>query len=225
MTKNKKSFFQEYALHTLPLAQQNVLRVLLLLPLGALIVSFFRLVLGISTIGTFMPVLIALAFRETGLIYGITFFSVIISVGMLLRSYINRLRLLMVPRLTAILTSVVMLIIIFMLTNKDQSIPLGISIALFPVVIITMFIERLSTVLDEKGTRHALLGSIGTLLVSCFIYIIIINRITQHVLFTFPELLLVILGLSIFLGRYTGYRLSELWRFRQILLGEKDAEA
>jgi hypothetical protein len=32
--------------------------------------------------------------------------------------------------------------------------------------------------------------------------------------FYFPELLLVLLALIILIGRYTGYRLSELFRFR-----------
>jgi hypothetical protein len=36
-------------------------------------------------------------------------------------------------------------------------------------------------------------------------------------IFVFPELLLAILALTLLLGRYTGYRLTELWRFRETL--------
>jgi len=32
----------------------------------------------------------------------------------------------------------------------------------------------------------------------------------------FPELLLVVLAATLLLGRYTGYRLFELWRFREL---------
>jgi len=45
-------------------------------------------------------------------------------------------------------------------------------------------------------------------------------RFVGHLIFTFPELLLVLLAGTLLLGRYTGYRLLELPRFRA-LIGEK----
>ncbi|NIO09075.1 MAG: hypothetical protein GTO40_14095, partial [Deltaproteobacteria bacterium] len=57
----------EFSLLSLPIRTQAVYRVLLMIPLGALLVVVFRNVIGINTFGTFMPVLIALAFRETQL--------------------------------------------------------------------------------------------------------------------------------------------------------------
>jgi hypothetical protein len=42
------------------------------------------------------------------------------------------------------------------------------------------------------------------------------NPHLTHLIFVFPELLLVILALALLLGRYTGYRLTELWRFRDL---------
>jgi len=38
----------------------------------------------------------------------------------------------------------------------------------------------------------------------------------EHLIFTFPELLLVVLALVVIAGRYTGYRLLELRRFRAL---------
>ena len=38
----------------------------------------------------------------------------------------------------------------------------------------------------------------------------------QHLVFVFPELLLVVLAATLLLGRYTGYRLTELVRFRAL---------
>ena len=37
-----------------------------------------------------------------------------------------------------------------------------------------------------------------------------------HLVFVFPELLLVLLAASLVVGRYTGFRLLELWRFRAL---------
>ena len=44
-------------------------------------------------------------------------------------------------------------------------------------------------------------------------------RQIEHVVFVFPELLLALLAVTLVLGRYTGYRLSELFRFREIGTG------
>jgi len=38
----------------------------------------------------------------------------------------------------------------------------------------------------------------------------------EHLIFTFPELLLVVLALVLLAGRYTGYRLLELSRFKAL---------
>jgi hypothetical protein len=63
------------SIHSLPITEQAVFRTLMLLPVGALVVVLLRVFIGLKTSGTFMPVLIALAFLEMSLLPGvITFF-------------------------------------------------------------------------------------------------------------------------------------------------------
>jgi hypothetical protein len=40
------------------------------------------------------------------------------------------------------------------------------------------------------------------------------NHFVAHLVFVFPELLLMVLAVTLLLGRYSGYRLFELFRFR-----------
>src|SRR3546814_7734767 len=89
-----------YSLLSLPLQTQAVYRVLLMVPIGAFIMLVLRNIIGIKSFGTFMPVLIALAFRDTGVIAGVIMFVVVIGAGLVARFYLERLRLLLVPRLT-----------------------------------------------------------------------------------------------------------------------------
>ncbi|MEJ2059564.1 MAG: UUP1 family membrane protein, partial [Gammaproteobacteria bacterium] len=56
-----------FSLLGLPLETQQVYRVLLTVPLGVLVLVLLRNLVGIKTFGTFMPVLVALAFRQTEL--------------------------------------------------------------------------------------------------------------------------------------------------------------
>jgi hypothetical protein len=41
----------------------------------------------------------------------------------------------------------------------------------------------------------------------------------EHLIFVFPELLLLIIAVSLLAGRYTGYRLLELRRFKALAPG------
>ena len=61
----------DFSLFALPIQSQAVYGVLLAVPLGALLVVILRNIIGVQTFGTFMTVLIALAFRETRLLWGV----------------------------------------------------------------------------------------------------------------------------------------------------------
>ena len=54
----------------------------------------------------------------------------------------------------------------------------------------------------------------GSLGVAVIAYLLMENSLLQHLSFNFPELNLVLLALILAMGQYTGYKLSELRRFR-----------
>lgn len=220
-TEITQSPFIEYSLLSLPINTQNIYRILIMLPLGALIVVFMRNLIGIQTNGTFMPILIALSFRETHLLMGIILFVTIVALGLFFRFFLEKLKLLLIPRLSAVLTIVVMLMLFVSVISHKLNIVSGLSVALFPMVIITMTIERSSIVWEERGAGEAIKQVVGSLIVATLGYLLMQNKLLEHLMFVFPELLLVILAIMIWMGRYTGYRLLELWRFRYLLIGNK----
>jgi uncharacterized membrane protein len=178
---------------------------------------FMRNFVGIDAFGTFMPVLIALAFRETKLFWGVILFSTLVALGLTIRFMLDRLRLLLVPRLSAVLIVVVILMLFISLMSHRMGMDMGLSVALFPMVIIAMTIERMSVVWEERGAADAIRAGLGSLLVAIAAYAFMGLAWLEHLIFTFPELLLVILALVLLAGRYTGYRLTELTRFKALL--------
>lgn len=211
------SRLMEYSLFSLPVSVQNVYRVLLMVPVGAFLIVILRNVVGLKAFGTFMPVLIALAFRETELVWGMVLFCTLILLGLLIRFYLEYLKLLLVPRLASVLIIVIMLMAIISIFSHKLGFDRGLSVALFPMVILAMTIERMSLVWEELGPAEALIQGAGSLIVAALAYLCMSNRYLEHLIFVFPELLLVILAMTLLLGRYTGYRLTELWRFRAAL--------
>ncbi len=204
---------------SLPLQTQAVYRVMLLVPVGAVLLVLLRNVVGIKTFGTFMPVLIALSFRETGLLRGILLFILLVGLGLSARFYLEHLKLLVVPRLAAVLIIVVGLMASLSLVTHGLGGHVGLSVALFPMVIMTMTIERMSIVWEERGPTEALISGLGSVLTAALAFIVMNIRYIDHMVFVFPELLLVLLAITILLGRYTGYRLLDLYRFRNLSTG------
>lgn len=207
----------DFSLLSLPLQTQNVYRVLLAVPVGALVVVLMRNVIGISTFGTFMPILISLAFRETRLLWGMLLFVLLISLGLSIRFYFERLKLLLVPRLASVVTVVVLLMAGISVISNNLGLERGLSVALFPMVIVAMTIERASIVWEENGPQAAFKQGIGTLITAVLGYTVMFNAAVSHLVFIFPELLLMVLAATLLLGRYSGYRLSELHRFRNLV--------
>lgn len=85
-------------------------KTIMLIPIGALIVVFLRIIIGLKTSGTFMPVLIAVAFVQTQLVTGIVGFLLIVGTGLIIRSYLSKLNLLLVARISAVIITVIMII-------------------------------------------------------------------------------------------------------------------
>ena len=163
-----------------------------------------------------MPVLIALAFRETHVIWGIVLFTLIVSFGLLARFYLDELRLLLVPRLASILTVVIILMIVISILSQNLGLESGLSVALFPMVILTMTIERMCITWDERGAHEAIKSGVGSLVAAVIAFGAMNYAPMQYLMFAFPELLLVLLAIILWFGQYRGYRFLELFRFNAL---------
>jgi transglutaminase-like putative cysteine protease len=197
----------------------NLLRIVLLLPVGVLGVVFFRNVVGLTTFGTFHPALMAVAFRDTGLLWGILLYVAVLLLGMLLRSALARVELLHTPRLAILLVFVVT----FMLAVTYGSVRAGVLepayVTLFPIVILTLTIESFFMKSLELGGREALAIVLQTLLVVTVVYSVMDSFFVQTVVFAFPEALLGVVAASLVIGRWMGMRVSEYRRFRLLWVG------
>jgi hypothetical protein len=84
------------------------------------------------------------------------------------------------------------------------------------MIILSWTIERLSILWEEDGPREVGIQLTGTLIVASCAFFLMTNPYIEHWTFNFPELMLCVLAVILLLGQYTGYRLSELMRFRHL---------
>lgn len=204
------------SIDSLPIEEQSVFKTILLLPIGVLIVVFLRIIIGIKTSGTFMPVLISMAFLQTSLTVGLIGFVSIVCIGLIVRSWLSYLNLLLVARISAVIITVIAIIGCISVLTYKIGLTEGIKVTFFPMIILSWTIERMSILWEEEGYKEVLVQGGGSLFVAVCAFVAMNSLIIQHITFNFLGLQLIILSLVLIMGNYTGFRLSELKRFKPL---------
>ena len=205
-----------FSIHSLPIEEQAMFKTILLLPIGALVVCILRILVGIRTSGTFMPVLIALAFIETSLLTGLIGFLLVVAVGLMIRSYMSHLNLLLVARISAVIITVITIIALFSVFSYRVGLTEGLKITFFPMIILSWTVERMSILWEEEGWHEVAVQGSGSLLTAVAAYLAMTNPWIRHLSFNFIGLQFVALAMIMLIGSYTGYRLLELRRFSSL---------
>jgi len=185
---------------------------------AATAIAFARQILGIKTFGLYIPLIITLAFLATGIKYGIILFIITLLVGSLLRPILRKSKLLYIPRtaltLIAITICIYILFVLAIYFNKTGLI----QISIFPVLIIITLSEKFISTQIRLGTKHALSITIITLLISIASYYLISWHSLQNIVTAYPIISIVLLIIiNIWLGKWEGLRLTEYFRFKDVI--------
>lgn len=211
-------FFKRLSLHVLPPSERRLVEILLLLPIAALIICIFRNLIGLNSFGTFAPALIGLAFHDIdGMMGGILVFVAILLIGWLLRRVLDHYHLLQVPRVATMLTLIMIVLISAVVLANHYGLGTTAYISLFPLIILTGMVERFWTLETEDSTRASFRTLFQTIFIALIIAVVLGQSWLVHHLFCYPETLGLVMAMQLLIGRYTGYRLMELLRFRDFL--------
>lgn len=188
---------------------------LLLLPVIATILSFLRQVIGVETFGLFAPSIIALSFLSLGWGVGLLALVAIVSSGYATRALMRKWHLLHIPKVAIILTvtSVILLLIVGaasayrMIFARD---------AVFILLIMSTLSESFLAAKTEQGFRSALLATGETIGAALLAVFVVQWPRFQALLLAYPELILLTVVANLLLGRWTGLRLLEYVRFRDV---------
>lgn len=195
----------------------ETLRFLLLLPIVLTLIAFFRQVVGIKAFGIYTPTLITFAFIAIGLKYGIALYLAVIAIGWGSRFLLKKLRLLSFSRIAITLTLVSAGLFFLLLLGASTQRTGFAAVSIVPLIIMIVLSEKFISTQAEKNTKIALLLSAQTLFVSGVVCAVAqIPALTAFLLYA-PWAILFTIPLNIFLGRWTGLRLTEYLRFRSLL--------
>jgi hypothetical protein len=193
---------------------------LLMLPVIATLVAFFRQIVGIKAFGIYTPSIITfafLAFGEKGLKYGIAIFFAVIGMGILSRYLLRPFRLLYLPRV-AITLSIISLTVLSILALGATLHRTGLAaVDIFPLLILVTLAEKFIATQIEQGAKTALILAGETLIISMIGYFAIGWPALRDFFLQYPWAIFATFFINIGLGKWSGLRLVELFRFRHIL--------
>jgi hypothetical protein len=213
-----RRIFKSLSLYTLPPGDRRLVEILLLLPLAALIICVFRNVIGLHSFGTFAPALIGLAFRDLASLPGILVFVTILLIGWLMRRLLDHYHLLQVPRVSLMLTLIQIVLISIIVASNLYGAATARYISLFPMVILTGMVERFWTLETEDSTSASFRTLLQTMFIATVIALLVSRPFVVRHMFCYPETLGLVMAGQLLIGRYTGYRLMELFRFRDFMM-------
>ncbi len=189
---------------------------MLMLPIIATIIAFFRQFLGIKTFGIYTPSIITLSFLATGLKYGLTIFIVILVAATLVRLLLRKFRFLYLPRMAIVLSIVAFTILAMFVVGAATNRTGIIGISILPILVLIIMVEKFIAIQMEKGPRTAIMLSLETILVSVACYYVASWDVLTTFILAYPESLLLTFVINILMAKWVGLRISEYIRFREI---------
>lgn len=198
----------------------NTIVLLLLLPIVAFVVAFSRNVVGIRGFGIFLPAALSVVFVATGPVVGIGLFLVIVAVSTFVRLALRKLKIKLqyLPRMSFILWAVVFAVLGVLFLAPIINFPSLANVSIFAVLVLILLSEEFSKVQLGKSAKTAVNLTFETLILSLISYLFLtLQPVREYVLLN-PEISLILVALlDLILGKYTGLRVMEYYRFRKLI--------
>ena len=203
MGTGEKQFRNIFDLARLPITTQFLLSSLLLLPLGALITTVFRNLIGVQTYGTFKSSLLALAviyadWLTVSVVVGLV---TIIGIGgrSILPEHMTR-----VPRLSIVLTIVAIAMVLSVSLMDYYNLNPNASVVLLPIIVMTSLVDRVYAIADEKGLAVAIYRLFWTCLVTIVCYMVFIVEALRQLVISHTEVHFFTLAAILMCNAYKG---------------------
>ncbi|HVW66286.1 MAG TPA: 7TM domain-containing protein [Candidatus Peribacteraceae bacterium] len=202
------------AMLTKGIPSQTVI-LLLVLPFIAMILAFLRQVVGITTFGLYTPSIIALSFLALGWKLGVFFLVFILVTGYATRAVMQRWRLLYIPKVAIILTVVSFTLLILMGLSTIYNVTFSRE-TVFILLIMSTLSESFLNLKTEEGWKSAIFGIVETTAAALICVFIVQWDVFQSLILAYPELILLTIIVDAILGKWTGLRLVEYFRFKEV---------
>ena len=199
------------------LVSHALMKILLVLPLCAIIIAFFKNIVGLQSYGTFLPALIAIGMASTGFWFGLVCIGTVLGMMALIHGPLDSLGILNTPKLAIMLIIVIATTLTllslganFGLLKEDQQFYM-------PIVMMAILAERFTQKMVEEDVFAAGKLLLHTMVITLVCFSIFQAEVLLGFMICFPELLLIFTGILMIIGNWIGMRWMEYGRFWLVL--------
>lgn len=199
--------------------------ILFSLPLIGTLSDILHYMVGLEGYGIYIPGLIAASFWSIGILGGLVLFFFILGFSLIVRNLLYKIKLHYWPRRSISLWMVVIGVFVFLSFLSDYFVLNPAYVSVFSILFLILLAEEHISVQRRKSVRVAIQRTIVTLFLAILSTLGLSWYSLQTIILGYPELFMVIvLGLSFIVGRYTGFRLLEYRRFSSVIRKESEEE-
>lgn len=195
----------------------NTVLLILLMPLLATVIVFFRHVVGLPSLDMLVPIALSITLLATGIGAGIVLLATIVIASTLARLILKKIRIMQLPKL-ALSVLIVAISVFAFLTLSTAAGLLNVSgISIFPILLLIILSERIISLQLERTIRETFSITAVTLSLGIIGYFLLSSDILRKIVLLYPEVILLLIPVNFIIGRYFGLRVTEYFRFAKTL--------
>lgn len=194
-----------FSLADIPRHMQGHVEDVMYVPLGAVVVAFFRLALGIRVLSLFRPILVAIAFRFVGIPIGLAFLLLVLGVTVLVRPLLKGAH--YYSRVPAQLSIAAICLVLPLVAGRWWHEEWLQRLAYFPVISLCLICEGFAKKLSRRGLAAAIWPTVSTILIGIIISLVARIPGALPLLLRFPELLVAQVGVVLLIGECLRFEL------------------
>lgn len=196
----------------------NIIVLVLLFPLVASLIAASRHIIGLRGFGIYIPAVLAVALVSAGVAEGLAIFGAIVLVAILSKRFLKLTKLSYLPRTAMLLWLISMGIFVVILLSPTFGLVSLMSINIFPILILVLLSENFLDAQARSKQSEAIALTVETLALAFASSLLLRWEVMQKFALTEPELLIMTTALiNIIIGKFTGLRLKEWFRFRSLI--------
>lgn len=194
----------------------NTVILILILPLLATAVVFFRHVVGVPSLAMLLPVALAITLVATGLAAGFILLAAIILSSTIARVILKKIRIMQFAKMALTIFIVSVGILVTLTLSAEAGILAVTQISIFPVLLLILLSQNIVELQIDRSIPDILMISAITVFLGILGYFLLSYEPIRNFVILYPELMLLVVPMNIIIGRYFGLRFTEYFRFSPI---------
>lgn len=194
----------------------NTVILILILPLLATAVVFFKHVVGVPSLAMLLPIALSITLVATGLVAGLILLAAIVLTSTFARIILRRLRIMQFAKMALTIFIVSVGILITLTVSAQIGILAVTQISIFPVLLLILLSQNMVELQIDRSITDILMISAITISLGVLGYFLLSYEPIRNFVILYPEVMLLLIPINILIGRYFGLRFTEYFRFAPI---------